>query len=207
MKKILITLFLCIVISFSLSGCTLLAIGLLLPAEEETTLNEETTSIKEVQTTIQEEVTTVIEETTTEKTTEPLTEEEKYKSKCQEYFYDDIFFGDADLKGSYVKLDLMLSQKAYFTAEAIYSDTFREFDERYNLNRNLFKCCVLHKGETSYVGQQISMWFSNDEELRPENYETGQKVIVYGRVVSWSNNTKNGYNSVTIIPKYIEVKE
>jgi hypothetical protein len=50
------------------------------------------------------------------------------------------------------------------------------------------------------------MFFSDDISLSPSNYQTGQKVIVYAEVISWSNNTWDGYNSVIIIPKYIEGK-
>ena len=36
------------------------------------------------------------------------------------------------------------------------------------------------------------------------DYEEGQKIIIYGEVISWGNVTWDGYNTVTVIPKYIE---
>ena len=52
-----------------------------------------------------------------------------------------------------------------------------------------------------------NMWFSDNFGLDPDEYKTGQKIIVYAQVISWSNNTWDGYNSVTIIPKYIEMEK
>lgn len=132
--------------------------------------------------------------------------EDEYKAMCQEMFYDEVFFGNDNLEGAYVKLHLFLSEKYYFDNDVIYSDTYKEYFEKYHMNKDFYKCCVLREGSDSYVGNQINMWFSEDFDLNPDNYETGQKIVVYAEVISWSNNTWNGYNSVTIIPKYIEVK-
>lgn len=150
---------------------------------------------------------TPTEEPTPEPTMEPILSEEEYKSICIELYYDDIFFGKEDLEGEYLKLHLFLSEKYYFTKDNMYSSTYKEYDEKYNMNKDFYKCCVLHKDTNSYVGQSINMWFSDDFELVPSDYETGQKIVVYAKVISWSNNTWDGYNSVTIIPRYIEVEE
>ena len=132
-----------------------------------------------------------------------LTEEE-YKALCEELYYDEVFFGDDNLEGKYVKLHLMLSEKYYFTNDDMYMQTWKEINDKYSLNRDFFKCCVLREEENSYVGRQINMWFSNENGIDPNNYDVGNKVTVYAEVISWSNNTWDGYNSVTIIPKYIE---
>lgn len=199
MKKTLIVVFLICVLSITcFSGCTFLILDLLTMEDETTT--EETNS-NNLETTSTEETTT--EEIT--KTELELTEDE-YKAKCQELYYDDVFFGDTNLKNTYVKLDLMLSEKYFFTNDDMLTQTFKDFNSEYNLNRNFYKCCVLRKDTTSYMGRQISMWFSGDYDLSAEDYKTGQKVIIYGKVIHWSDNTKDGYNSVIIIPKYIENK-
>ena len=133
--------------------------------------------------------------------------EEEYKSMCKEMFYDEVFFGKEDLEGSYVKLNLFLSEKYRFTSSDKLSSTLQEYDKKYNLKTNFYKCCVLREGTDSYVGRQINMWFSDNFGLDPDEYKTGQKIIVYAQVISWSNNTWDGYNSVTIIPKYIEMEK
>ena len=133
--------------------------------------------------------------------------EEEYKSMCKEKFYDEVFFGKEDLEGSYVKIHLLLSEKYKFTSSDKSSSTLQEYDKKYSLKTNFYKCCVLREGTNSYVGRQINMWFSDHFDLDPDNYKTGQKITVYAQVISWSNNTWNGYNSVTIIPKYIETEK
>lgn len=162
--------------------------------EETTATAEETTTVE--QTITAEEATTIAEET-------ELSEEE-YKAQCQELFYDEVFFGEENLEGQSVKLHLFLSESAYFTIDSLYSARFGEYMDKYELHRNLFECCVLREGEKSYVGQQISMWFSSHYDLDPSDYQTGDKVVVYADVINWSDNTWDGYNSVTIIPRYIE---
>lgn len=150
--------------------------------------------------------TDVTEETIEEEKTElsELTEEE-YKTLCEEMYYDDIFFGEDDLEGKYVKLHLFLSEKYFFTTDNMYSDTFKTYNEKYNLCRDFFKASVLREGEKSYVGVgKVNLWFSEDMGIEPNAYKTGDHIIIYAEVISWSNNTTNGYNSIIVIPKYIE---
>lgn len=132
--------------------------------------------------------------------------EKEYKELCKEIFYDEIFFGETDLEEEYVKLHLFLSEKYYFSSNDKLSSTFQDYNKKYNLKTNFYKCCVLREDSNSYVGKQINLWFSDNFDLEPDNYNTGEKIIVYGQVISWSNNTWDGYNSVTIIPKYIEME-
>lgn len=181
-------------------------------------IGSETDNISEESTVSNTEITPIEQlETTTIKQTEPeevlqteiitsvddLTEME-YKANCKELYYDDIFFGDDNLEGKYVKIHLLLSEKYYFTADNMYSDTFKQYNDKYNLNRDFFKACVLRETENSYVGNSINVWFSDNYDIDVANYQTGDKIIVYAEVISWSNNTWNGFNSVTILPKYIE---
>ena len=141
----------------------------------------------------------------TEIETEYELTEEEYKENCQEMFYDDVFFGDVNLENQYVKLHLFLTESQFFTVDAMYSDTWRQYDEKYNLKRDLFKASVLRKDEDSYFGKgKIQVWFSEDFDLDVNDYEEGQKIIIYGEVISWGNVTWDGYNTVTVIPKYIE---
>lgn len=133
--------------------------------------------------------------------------EEDYKALCVEMYYDEVFFGKDDLEGKYVKLHLMFSEKFYFTSDAMYNYNWKEYYDKYDLNRDFYKACVLREGLDSYVGRSIRVWFSNKNELLPSNYDVGQKIIAYAKVISWSNNTMDGYNDVTIIPKYIEMEE
>ena len=131
--------------------------------------------------------------------------EKEYKAKCEELFYDDVFFGDEDLEGKLVKLNLFLSEKYYFTSENMYSDNYKQQYEKYAMKRDFFECSVLRKDTASYVGKgKVKMWFTEKLDLDANDYKTGQKITVYAEVVSWSNNTWDGYNKVTIIPKYIE---
>lgn len=133
-----------------------------------------------------------------------LTEEE-YKSLCNEYYYDDIFFSDNINKGDFVKAHLMISENYYFDADALYSDSFSNLMDEWSLYRDFKKCSVLRENENSYAGKgKIDLYFSEKYEYDPTNYDLGIKIIVYGEIISFSNNTWDGYNSVTIIPKYIE---
>lgn len=71
--------------------------------------------------------------------------------------------------------------------------------------QGLFQNVCFEREKNSYVGAgKVNLWFSEDVGIAPNNYKTGEHIIVYAEVISWSNNTRNGYNYVTIIPKYIE---
>lgn len=135
-----------------------------------------------------------------------LTEKE-YKAKCEELFYDDVFFGDDNLKGQYVKLNVFLSEKYYFTVDDTYKSSYKEFYEEHKMKRDFYLCSVLREDANSYVGKgKVQMWFTDHFKLNPNDYKTGQKLTVYAEVISWSDNTWDGYNNVILIPKYIETK-
>lgn len=130
--------------------------------------------------------------------------ESEYKQSCKTLYYDDIFFGDDDLEGQLVKLELFVSEGFYFTEEDIKKSMINDFYNEYNLRRDFYKCCVRHDGENSYVGRQISMFFTEDYQLDYDDFSTGQKITVYAEIVMWSNNTMDGYNTVYIIPRFYE---
>ena len=48
-------------------------------------------------------------------------------------------------------------------------DSLLTYFEKYNLDRDFFKCCVLRKDTDSYVGKQINLWFSNNFSIEPDN--------------------------------------
>ena len=144
-----------------------------------------------------------IEEYTTENEVKELSEKE-YKNKCKEMWYDEVFFSDDIFEGEYVKLHLFLSQKYYFSKEDMYKDSVSSMFKEYDLFTDFYKCCVLRKDTNSYVGEQINVLFSQKYNLDPSNYKTGDKLVMYGQIISCSTNTWSGFNSVQFIPKYIE---
>lgn len=152
-----------------------------------------------------EEIIKEEKEEQTEVLMEDLSEAE-YKERCNEMFYNDIFFSKENFEGEYVKLNLFFSEKYFFTIDDMHTDSTQRFYKENNLYRDFYKCCVLRKDTDSYVGQQIDVFFTQDYELNPSNYKTGQEVIMYGKVVHCSTNTWSGYNQVYFIPKYIDKK-
>lgn len=130
--------------------------------------------------------------------------ESEYKNSCKELYYDDIFFGDENLKGQLVKLDLFVSEYYFFTNDDMQKEMINDFYYEYSLKRDFLKCCVRREGEDSYVGRQIDVFFSEDYGLDYSLFSAGQKVTVYAEVVRWSNNTMDGYNTVSIVPRFYE---
>ena len=131
--------------------------------------------------------------------------EEEYKENCQELFYDDVFFGDTDLTGEYLKLNLFVSEKYYFTKEDLYKDSIYTLYTDNNLYTDFYKCCVLRKDTDSYMGEQIDVLFTQDYDLVPDDYDCGMHIIAYGKVIYYSQNSWTGYNQLLFIPRYIEV--
>lgn len=130
--------------------------------------------------------------------------ESEYKQKCRTLYYDDVFFGEENLDEQLVKLDLLVSEGMFFTSEDMQKGFLNDFYYEHNLQRDFYKCCVKREGENSYVGQQITMFFTEDYNLDYRDFYVGQKITVYAEVVMWSDNTMDGYNSLYIIPRYYE---
>ena len=158
--------------------------------------------------TIIEETTTVEEVTTVEETTSKKIEltKKEYKKSCTELFYNDVFFGDDNLENQDVKLELMLSEKMFFTSDDMYNNSIKTLVNDYSLNSDFFKACVKREDAESYVGNSITVLFSDDYKIDVNDYDIGNKITVYGKVIYWSNNTWDGYNEVYFVPKYIDKK-
>lgn len=130
--------------------------------------------------------------------------EEEYKEQCEELWYDDIFFSEDSLEGHHVRLEIYIEEWRYF--ETFPSQTTIDFINEYNLQRDLFACGVSRGEPNSYVGGQISVYFSDDYGYQQSDYETGQELVIYGEIVDYSTNTWDGYNVCGVIPRYIEEK-
>ena len=132
--------------------------------------------------------------------------EDEYKEYCKELWYDDIFFSDESLKDNSVKLHLYIEERKFFKYESIYNGMVGDFVNQYNIQREFLTCGVLRRDTDSYVGGQISMYFSDDGNYKASDFETGKKIIIYGDIVDYSTNTWDGYNTCGIIPRYIEIE-
>lgn len=132
--------------------------------------------------------------------------EDEYKNACNELWYDDIFFSEDDLTGTYVKLDLFIEESYYFTIDDMYYNTVTsDFINQYDLKRTFFKCGIKREDTNSYVGSgQITLYFPNTCGYSADDFQLGEHLILYGEIISYSTNTWDGYNSCSIIPKYIE---
>lgn len=135
----------------------------------------------------------------------PSTREE-YEEVCEELYYSDVFGGEEDLTGKYVKMELFLSEERHFTEENKLDSQYGQLYRQYSLRDNFHFACVLHEGTESYMGEIIYLWYSNNYEHKAEDFELGDKITIYGKVVYCNNNTWNG-NKVGVVPKFIDVKE
>ena len=82
-----------------------------------------------------------------------------------------------------------------------------DFINEHNLQREFLDCGVLRKDANSYVGGQISLYFSDDGDYKASDFEIEKKIIIYGDIVDYSTNTWDGYNTCGIVPRYIEILE
>lgn len=208
MRKLkIVSILICMVCVCSLTGCLpLLLLSNHSNKQEQTSAEQNTAqeNITQTETTVQETTTAKeTEEITTEETT-PLSYEE-YKNNCVEMFYDDIFFGEENLKGRRLKLNGFISQKMFFTADAYLPSLTSELIEYHGLKRDFFKSCILRKDTDSYVGRSINVVFAERHGLSANDYKSGSRIVMYGEVIHWSDNTVDGFNSVWFVPKYIDV--
>lgn len=176
-----------------------------------------TAAVEESKIKVATEQLTTEEQTTEEQTTkEVITKEEttkkkelskkKYKELCTELFYEEIFFGNDNLENKNLKLELFVSEDMFFTDADYISDDVGKIIKDNKLYRDFKRCCVLHETKDSYVGRFITVFFSEDFKLDPNDYKPGDKFTAYGKVIYWSDNTMDGYNRVYFIPKYIDKK-
>lgn len=151
-----------------------------------------------------------IDEGDTEVETETVAEltEEEYKAMCQEVYNDDVFKG-GDLTGELVKIQGFISSKGTYTATSTFGIMIEEIAQKYDLDKMYLCSCVMHE-ETkndaipSYFGESVYLLFNKEYPLSIDDYNEGQKILIYGEVVKWLDNKRSTYNSVWIIPKYIE---
>lgn len=133
-----------------------------------------------------------------------LLSEEEYKNLCEEKWYDDIFFSKEDLEGHLVKVELFIGDINMFKADSLYNQTVVDFVNKYNLQKTLYKCGVKRQDSNSYVGNQISLFYSNDIDYSPTKADIEKHILLYGEVIEYSTNTWNGYNTCGILAKYME---
>lgn len=108
------------------------------------------------------------------------------------------------MNGEMVKLDLFIEEYRIIDAKEIYDTTTTEFVNEYDLQRELYRCGVKRKDEDSYAGGQIDMFFTNKYDCVPSDYNEGDHITVYGEIIDYSTWSWNGYNSCSIIPRFIE---
>lgn len=128
----------------------------------------------------------------------------EYKKKCKKMYYDDVFFGEKDLTGKLVKLNVFVKKNCLFEPVSL-SDY--DFQDEWKIKRNCFETSVKRKKGNSYAGMGIvKLYFSSKKKYKIDtNWITeGKKFTVYGEVVNWSDNTYDGYNDVSIVVRFIE---
>ena len=124
-----------------------------------------------------------------------------YKKKCKIKYHDSIFFTKKNLEGKKVKLRLFIGEDRYFNT-FLDSETKR-FIKMYKIRRTFYECYVKRKGSKSYVSNgTISVYLP--KKFKASKYRAGKYITVYGKITSFSTNTWTGYNSVSVVAKYIE---
>lgn len=211
MKKILIVLSIGVLVTTNLNGCMFLMAGVLLSGDESSssleTKDEENTDL-DVETTTDNEIpepetTSVIEETTTELNDTSLTLEE-YTTMCEEYYYDDFFYGTAPV-GKYVKIYGFITGKYMYRSSDVQGMLVEEITNKYNLEYKCIGCGVMHE-ETkndsipSYFGDSIYLMLEKDGIYTLDSFKTGNKIIVYGKIIQ-------NESGIYVLPRYIELNQ
>ncbi len=124
-----------------------------------------------------------------------------YKKKCKMKYHDDIFFTKKNLKGKYVKLRLFIGESKFF--DAYVDSNTRDLIKKNKIQRSFYECYVKRKGSNSYVSNgTVSVYLP--KKFKASRYRAGKYITVYGKVSTFSKITWNGYNSVSVVAKYIE---
>ncbi len=124
-----------------------------------------------------------------------------YKKKCKMKYHDAVFFTKKNLKGKRVKLRLLIGENAHF--DTYLDSATQDFVKKNNIQRSFYKCYVKRKGNKSYVSNgTISVYLP--KKFKASKYRAGKYITVYGKIASFSTNTWTGYNSVSVVAKYIE---
>lgn len=129
--------------------------------------------------------------------------DEEYKSQCQELWHDDIFFSEDNLEGKFVKLDLFVEEERFYDAEMVmYDSIVSDFLKEHDVKRTFYFCGVNRKEEiSSYMGGQVNLYIPNEYDIQ---IAPGNHLIIYGKIVSYSTSSWDGYNSCYIVPRIIE---
>lgn len=129
----------------------------------------------------------------------------EYKSLCVEKWHDDIFFSENNLEGTLVKLNLFIEESRFYDMNAMTTYPVSDLVDEYKIQRDFYWCGVKRSPtEDSYVGGQVTLYFSNDYGMTASSYYPGERITVYGEIVSYSTISWDGYNSCYIVPRFIE---
>lgn len=116
-----------------------------------------------------------------------------FKDGCREFEYDDLFFGDYDIEGRKVKINLMVLSLAQDNTDP-YSPV------------KCLRCGAERKtdsGISTYVGGELYL-YDNRSNPNITEFKEGDKLTVYGEIVNYNYNTWDGYNNFGIKAKIIE---
>lgn len=124
-----------------------------------------------------------------------------YKKKCKMKYHDALFFTKKNLKGKYVKIRLFIGEKRFFNTY-VDSET-SSFIKKNKIQRTYYECYVKRKGSKSYVSNgTVTIYLP--KRFKADKFRTGNYITVYGKVASFSSSIWTGYNSVSVVAKYIE---
>lgn len=125
----------------------------------------------------------------------------QYKKQCKLLYHDSIFFTKKNLEGKKVRLRLFIGEKKFF--DTYVDSRTSDFIKKNKIQRTFYNCYVKRKGSTSYVsGGTVDVYLPAN--FKESKYKTGSYITVYGKVADFSTNTWTGYNSVSVVAKYIE---
>lgn len=140
----------------------------------------------------------------TKKTQKEKLTKAQYKKQCKILYHDDVFFTKESLKGKFVKLRLFIGEDKFFKTNL--DSATQDFIKKNDIQRDFYECLVKRKGETSYTSKGTVMIYL-PKKFNSSKYGAGDYITVYGKVAEFSTNTWTGYNSVSVVAKYVEKGE
>lgn len=125
----------------------------------------------------------------------------QYQAQCKMKYHDAMFFTKKNLKGKHVKLRLFIGEKKFFD-RYVDSET-SSFIKKNKIQRTYYECYIKRKGSVSYVSNgTVTVYLP--KKIKSDKFRTGSYITIYGKVALFSNSTWTGYNSVSVVAKYIE---
>lgn len=190
MKKYL--LYICIFTILIISGCGIAPIQPESQITSESHQQEDTSSTENIES---EEI-----PSDTSINDADLTEEE-YKNLCQEMYHEDFFDKEVPLN-AYVKFYALTSKKIKYGPTDVQGMLVSDITEQYNLDWSCLGCATMWEktkddAVPSYFGESIFLMFENDGTYSLDSFNTGEHLIVYGKIIQ----TNNG---IFVLPRYIE---